>query len=189
MYRVPVEFTVRKTNKDPKAFSSGFLDVKIEDNVMYNDFRSMVRKKYLLGLKPLRRLSFYDFDVVLEDNGRKYYVVNEDCWKDLRDDAIAGRKTLQLDIYGQKIMDPIKRGDAKKKIRVRRKKESTLDNEKLQETLKKKMALVRTEEQTVKMEKMRERMSLSLKYLYPICPFKQGQYQHAKVGWTCKWKE
>ena len=47
-----------------------------------------------MGLKPLRKLSFYDFDVVLEDRGKMYYVVNEDCWKDLRDDAIAGRKTL-----------------------------------------------------------------------------------------------
>ncbi len=93
MYRVPVEFTVRKTNKDSKAISSGFLDVKIVENVTYTDFRSFLRKKYLLGLKPQRKLSFYDFEVVLEDRGRKYFVVNEDCWKDLRDDAIAGRKT------------------------------------------------------------------------------------------------
>ena len=26
--------------------------------------------------------------------------MNEDCWKDLRDDAIAGIKTLHLEIYG-----------------------------------------------------------------------------------------
>ena len=43
MYRVPVEFTVRKTNKDSKAISSGFLDVKIEDNFTYTDFRSLMK--------------------------------------------------------------------------------------------------------------------------------------------------